>query len=109
MSGKHLPSIGRAMYFVTNAGFDEASAPVCDEETLRAAWQQLVNTGEVWKLPGSYGRFAAEEIQRGWLLLPVSPHTYDNYGSRVPSRFEAGPYRVAVGKRWKKESGYYNA
>lgn len=32
-----------------------------------AAWQYLVDTGEVWRLPGSYGRMARNLIYEGYL------------------------------------------
>jgi len=32
-----------------------------------AAWQHLVDTGEVWKLPRSYGRMARNLIDEGYL------------------------------------------
>ena len=36
-----------------------------DAETLRSAWQHLIDTGLCWKLQGFFGRTAATLIQCG--------------------------------------------
>jgi hypothetical protein len=39
-------------------------------ETQREAWQYLIDTGEVWKLQGWFGRTAKALIERGVCQLP---------------------------------------
>jgi hypothetical protein len=40
-----------------------------DEETIEL-FQELINTGLVWKLQGHYGRFAAELLGEGFCKHP---------------------------------------
>lgn len=42
-----------------------------DEETIKAAWQHLVDTGTVWKLHGWYGCTAQRLIDAG--IIDHSP------------------------------------
>jgi hypothetical protein len=42
-------------------GLEEAD----DDEEMIAAWQFLVDTGMAWKLPGRFGRTAAQMIEEG--------------------------------------------
>lgn len=49
--------------------------------------QDMINTGQAWKLEGSYGRSAMEYLESGACMLPLVPR-YDYYGSKVPSRNE---------------------
>lgn len=52
--------------------------------------QGLIDSGDVWKLQGSYGRAAMDLIRGGQCLLgPVGHH--DAYGNYVPSRDEVQP------------------
>ena len=37
-----------------------------DEGRLLEAWQLLIDTGIVWKLQGSFGRFARDLIECGY-------------------------------------------
>lgn len=41
-----------------------------DEETTLAAWQQLVNSGLVWRLQGFYGRGASRLLEAGLIHDP---------------------------------------
>ncbi len=47
--------------------------------------QELINSGEVWKMEGSYGRAASTALEDGSCLLPEERHQ-DYYGSTIPSR-----------------------
>lgn len=54
------------------------------------AMQTLINSGDAWKLQGTYGRAAMHAIEQGCALLGhVSRRDY--YGSRVPSRDHVQP------------------
>lgn len=50
-------------------------------------FQNLVNSGQVWRLQGSYGRRAMELIEAGVIMLGKKGH-HDYYGNYVPSRYE---------------------
>lgn len=50
-------------------------------------FQKLVDSGQVWKMQGSYGRRASELIEAGIIMLGKKGH-YDYYGNYVPSRYE---------------------
>jgi hypothetical protein len=52
--------------------------------------QNLINTGEAWKLEGSVGREAMRLLESGACMLPKKPHR-DYYGNRIPSRDELKP------------------
>jgi hypothetical protein len=47
--------------------------------------QDLINSGEVWKFEGSFGRAAMSALEDGACMLPEEEHQ-DYYGSTVPSR-----------------------
>ncbi|PIX95632.1 MAG: hypothetical protein COZ24_14745 [Hydrogenophilales bacterium CG_4_10_14_3_um_filter_63_21] len=49
------------------------------------ALQRAINSGDAWKLQGSYGRTMMSAIEEGFCLLGPSP-AEDAYGSRIPSR-----------------------
>jgi hypothetical protein len=50
-----------------------------------ADMQNLIESGEVWKLEGSYGRQAMDLLRCGACFLPKEPKI-DYYGNVVPSR-----------------------
>jgi hypothetical protein len=47
--------------------------------------QRMINDGSVWKLEGSYGRYAVDLLNSGACLLPKTRHR-DFYGNLIPSR-----------------------
>ena len=49
--------------------------------------QKMINSGECWKMEGSYGRSAMDLLETGVCMLPLMPRR-DYYGNRVPSRKE---------------------
>jgi hypothetical protein len=51
------------------------------------AMQSLINSGQAWKLQGSYGRAAMQAIENGDCVLGKVGHK-DYWGNYVPSRFE---------------------
>lgn len=57
------------------------------EEDHVAAYQELINTGQAWKLEGSVGRQAMALIEAGLCVLGEQGF-YDYWGSYVPSRDE---------------------
>ena len=52
--------------------------------------QQLISTGQVWKMEGSMGREAMRLLTSGACYLPEEAHR-DYYGNKVPSRDELKP------------------
>ena len=60
-----------------------------EREALRL-FQRLIDSGDVWHLPGFYGRTAVGLIEAGLCLYGPEPTT-DYYGNRIPSRFELPP------------------
>lgn len=50
-------------------------------------FQKLVNSGQVWRLQGTYGRRAMELLKAGVIMLGKKGH-HDYYGNYVPSRYE---------------------
>jgi len=47
--------------------------------------QDLINSGDAWRLEGSYGRAAMANLESGACMLPTESHR-DYYGNTVPSR-----------------------
>ncbi len=60
-----------------------------EQETIEF-FQDLIDSGQAWRLQGSYGRTAMAMIRGGQCLLgPVGQQ--DAYGNYVPSRDEVQP------------------
>lgn len=55
------------------------------EEYQLTKAQNWLNTGDIWKLEGYYGRTASEMLESGILILPEE-RTSDYYGNIVPAR-----------------------
>lgn len=49
--------------------------------------QEQINSGSIWGMEGSLGRYAMSLLESGVCMLPKSPK-YDYYGNRIPSRDE---------------------
>jgi hypothetical protein len=49
--------------------------------------QKLINSGDVWKFEGSYGRAASQALGNGECVLGKKG-VRDYYGNYVPSRYE---------------------
>jgi hypothetical protein len=47
--------------------------------------QNMINSGEAWRMEGSYGRAAMDNLESGACYLPQERHN-DFYGNTVPSR-----------------------
>ena len=47
--------------------------------------QELINSGQVWKLEGSMGRAAASLLKMGACMLPLQRHA-DYWGSNIKAR-----------------------
>lgn len=47
--------------------------------------QNMINSGQAWKMEGSYGREAMRLLDSGACMLPKVDR-YDYYGNLVPSR-----------------------
>ena len=65
------------------------SGTLSEEDTVKL-FQELIDTGQAWKLQGSYGRTARDLIDAGLCTLGPKPVT-DYYGNRVPSKYEVAP------------------
>jgi hypothetical protein len=52
--------------------------------------QKLINSGNAWRLEGSFGRYAMNMIENGFCMLGLKGHR-DYWGNYVPSRFEVKP------------------
>jgi hypothetical protein len=62
--------------------------------------QNLIDTGAVWTLEGSFGRAAMDALESGACMLPTSSRK-NYYGSSVPSRYQVkqgttGSYQNSV-------------
>ena len=76
----------------TSLAFDFAayeSGKLNAEQTLEF-FQELIDSGRVWKLQGHYGRVAMSLIKSGKCMLGSESHT-DYFGNHVPSRDEVVP------------------
>lgn len=47
--------------------------------------QEMIESGQIWKMEGSMGRFAMQCLEAGICFLGETPR-YDYYGNLVPSR-----------------------
>lgn len=59
-------------------------------EEVVAAYQALIDSGQVWHLEGSVGRTAMALIESGDCILGEQGH-HDAYGNYIPSRHEVKP------------------
>jgi len=62
------------------------SVELSEEETIEF-FQELVDSGAVWKLQGCYGRTAMDLLEAGLIKFPKK-RTYDYYGNPIPIREE---------------------
>jgi hypothetical protein len=49
--------------------------------------QEMINSGQVWKMEGSMGHEALVMLEMGACMFPKNPQK-DFYGNRVPSRHD---------------------
>jgi hypothetical protein len=52
--------------------------------------QDMINSGQVWKMEGSMGRSAMDLLRSGACILPTMPRK-DYWGNTVPSRDMVAP------------------
>ena len=57
------------------------------DDNVISGYQDLINSGDAWRLEGSVGRTAMGLIESGQCMLGETGHS-DFYGNYVPSRFE---------------------
>ena len=74
-----------------------------------ANMQDMINSGQCWKMEGSIGRAAMDMLTCGACMLPKVPRM-DYYGNRVPSRDvlkagTKGTYQNSVNFWTKVENG----
>jgi hypothetical protein len=72
--------------------------------------QDMINSGQAWKMEGSYGREAMRLLEIGACMLPKADR-YDFYGNLVPSRDKLkagtkGTYQNSKEFWTNVESGY---
>jgi len=67
--------------------YEEGLLP--EDDTI-AMVQALIDSGDAWKLQGSYGRMAMGMIESGQCVLGEVGHR-DYWGNYVPSRYEVKP------------------
>ena len=61
------------------------SGQLSEKETLKM-FQKLVDTGQAWRLQGSYGRTASALLERGLIKSPkkkTQKNTTDYYGNKI--------------------------
>lgn len=63
------------------------------EKRMLKFFQKMVNTGEVWRLQGFYGRTAMDLLKQGLIKYPKK-RTYDFYGSPIPTQAEVKKKKV---------------
>jgi len=85
----------------------EGFAEGTEEDQVRA-WQQLIDSGQAWRLQGSTGRTAMDLIRSGVCTLGPTGNT-DYYGNYVPSKFEVkagtkGSQEYADARRAEREA-----
>jgi hypothetical protein len=61
-----------------------------DEALQLPSMQDLIDSGDAWRLEGSIGRQCMAAIEAGECTLGESSHR-DYYGNRVPSKHEVEP------------------
>jgi hypothetical protein len=83
-------SINSSASTSTDISFDDFESGQLSELESVEFMQDLIDSGQVWKLQGSYGRAAMDLIQSGQCLLGPVGHR-DAYGNYVPSRDEVQP------------------
>lgn len=67
--------------------YDALTGGDVTEDEFIAAYQELIDTGQAWRLEGSVGRTAMDLIERGVCMLGEEGHR-DYWGNYVPSRHE---------------------
>jgi hypothetical protein len=60
------------------------------EDEQIAVYQELVDTGQAWRMEGHVGRTAMAMIEAGLIMLGERSHR-DYWGNLVPSRFDVEP------------------
>ena len=60
-----------------------------DDDTI-LLFQQLIDSGAAWRLPGRYGRFAMHLIEEGHCMFGPEP-TRSYWGHTIPSRHDLPP------------------
>ena len=68
----------------------EFEAGILDEQETVEFFQDLIDSGQAWRMAGHYGRTAMLMISDGKCLLGPTGH-HDAYGNYFPSRDEVQP------------------
>jgi hypothetical protein len=74
------------------------------DEDLGLDLQDLIDSGDAWRLEGSVGRAAMAAIEEGACVLGLVGHR-DYWGNYVPSRFEVQPGTVGS-VEYARDRGY---
>ena len=64
---------------------EDAEGNGMTEKDVLRTFQKGVNSGQVWRLQGWYGRTASDLLQRGLIKYPTKKTT-DFYGNPIPVR-----------------------